>query len=452
MRNSRLRATGALLAAGLILAGAACTSSEDDQGEGGKTRITVNCEPPKSAAIDRRSFEEDIALFEKQNPDVDLVAHDAFPCMDPKTFDAKLAGDQMETVFYVYFTDVASVVKRRQAADVSDYVDAVKGYGDVQDSVKNIFVSDGKTYGLPRTNYSMGLIYNKALFTKAGLDASKPPTTWDEVRTAAKKIAGLGKGTVGYADYSASNQGGWHFTAEMYSQGGTIVSEDGKKAAVNTPEGKAVLQSLKDMRWSDNSMGSKQLLQITDVQQMMGSGKLGMYLSAPDNIPEVVKKYKGSYDDLGIAPMPGGSATGQRATLLGGDGYMFNRKATPKQIEAGVKWVEFQNLTPGTGANNWQRAATNKAPVGLPQPNLWTGATAAADNKLKAQYANVPVENYRLFQDTEVPGKLEPPQAQQIYSVMDGVMSAVLTNRNANIDKLLADASDKIDRLLANPR
>jgi len=446
------RTVGAVLAAGLVLAGAACTSSGDDASAGGKTRITVNCEPPKSAAIDRRSFEEDIAIFEKQNPDIDIVAKDAFPCSDPKTFDAKLAGGQMEDVFYVYFTDVASVIKRKQAADISKYVDEVAGYGDIQQSVLDIFTDDGKTYGLPRTNYSMGLIYNRELFTKAGLDPAKPPATWQEVRAAAKKIAALGNGTVGYADFSASNQGGWHFTAEMYSQGGTVVSEDGKKATVDTPQGRAVLQTLKDMRWTDNSMGSKQLLQITDLQQLMGAGKLGMYLAAPDNLPEIVKKYQGSYEKLAIAPMPGGLDPASRATLLGGDGYMFNRKATPKQIEAGVKWVEFQNLAPGTGANNWERAARNKAPVGLPQPNLWTGATADADNKLKAQYANVPVENYRLFQETEVPGKLEPPQAQQIYSVMDGVMSAVLTNRNANIDDLLSDASAKIDRLLANQR
>ncbi|GAA3391181.1 extracellular solute-binding protein [Cryptosporangium minutisporangium] len=448
MRETRTRrVVGAALATGLLLAGAACTSADDDKSSDGKVRITVNCEPPKSAAIDRRSFEEDIAIFEKQNPDIDIVAKDAFPCMDPKTFDAKLAGGQMEDVFYVYFTDVANVIKRRQAADISKYVDEVQGYGDIQQSVLDVFTDGGKTYGLPRTNYSMGLIYNRALFSKAGLDPAKPPTSWEEVRAAAKKIAALGNGTVGYGEFSASNQGGWHFTAEMYSQGGSMVSEDGKKAAVNTPEGKAVLQTLKDMRWTDNSMGSKQLLQITDLQQMMGAGKLGMYLAAPDNLPEIVKKYKGSYTDLAIAPMPG-----SKGTLLGGDGYMFNRDATPEQIRAGVKWVEFQNLTPGTGANNWERAARNKAPVGLPQPNLWTGPTADADNKLKAQYANVPVENYQLFQETEVPGKLEPPQAQQIYSVMDGVMSAVLTNRNADIDDLLADASDKIDRLLANQR
>ena len=96
----------------------------------------------------------------------------------------------------------------------------------------------------------MGLIYNRQLFKKAGLDPEKPPATWAEVRAAAKKIAALGNGTVGYAEYSAQNQGGWHFTAELYSQGGAVVSADGKKATFNTPEGKAVLQNLKDMRWT----------------------------------------------------------------------------------------------------------------------------------------------------------------------------------------------------------
>lgn len=207
---------------------------------------------------------------------------------------------------------------------------------------------------------------NRALFTKAGLDPDKPPATWDEVRAAAKRIADLGDGYVGYADYSAGNQGGWHFTAEMYSQGGDVVSADGKKATVDTPQGHAVLEKLKTMRWSDRSMGGKQLLIINDVQQMMGGGKLGMYLAAPDNLPLIVKQFGGSYKDLAIAPMHGG-----KGTLLGGDGYMFNKKASPAQIKTGLKWLEFEYLTSGEGAfNNYQRAAADKAPVGLQQP-VW---------------------------------------------------------------------------------
>ncbi|MFI5550226.1 ABC transporter substrate-binding protein [Streptomyces sp. NPDC051738] len=440
------RALAALSVCSLALAVSAC-GSDDDAASGGKTRITVNCMPPKSAKVDRQFFEQDIASFEKANPDIDVVAHDAFPCQDPKTFDAKLAGGQMEDVFYTYFTDARHVVDINQAAELTPYVKELKSYDTIQQQLRDIYTVDGKIYGIPRTGYSMGLIYNKKLFERAGLDPEQPPATWEEVRAAAKKIAALGNGTVGYADYSAQNQGGWHFTAELYSQGGDVVSADGKQATVDTPEGRAVLQNLYDMRFTDDSMGSKQLLVINDVQQMMGSGKLGMYLAAPDNIPILVKEKGGDYKDLALAPMPGG-----KGTLIGGDGYMFNKKASPEQIRAGLKWLDHMFLTPGDGyLGDYARAKKNDAPVGLPEPRLFTGPADTKDQQVKEANANVPVENYQAFLDgnQSLDMKIEPPHAQQIYSVLDGVVSAVLTKEDADIDRLLKDASGKIDGILA---
>ncbi|MFE7982968.1 ABC transporter substrate-binding protein [Streptomyces cellulosae] len=445
MRSTGIRRT--LVALGVsALALTACGSDGDDAADG-KTRITVNCMPPKSAKVDRQFFEEEIAAFEKKNPDIDVVPHDAFPCQDPKTFDAKLAGGQMEDVFYTYFTDAKHVVDINQAADLTPYVKELKSYSTIQQQLRDIYTVDGKTYGIPRTGYSMGLIYNRELFEKAGLDPDTPPATWDEVRTAAKKIAALGDGVVGYADYSAQNQGGWHFTAELYSQGGDVVSADGEKATIDTPEGRAVLQTLHDMRWKDESMGSKQLLVINDAQQMMGSGKLGMYLAAPDNIPILVKEKGAEYKNIAIAPMPGG-----KATLVGGDGYMFSKKATPEQIRAGLKWLDHMFLTPGDGfLGDYARAKQNDAPVGLPEPRLFTDDADAKDQQVKQANANVPVENYQAFLDgnQKLEMKIEPPHAQQLYSVLDGVVSAVLTKEDADIDQLLKDASGKIDGILA---
>ncbi|MEU9986608.1 extracellular solute-binding protein [Streptomyces sp. NPDC048045] len=448
MRSTGFRRTFATIGvcSSLALATAACGSGDDGTASG-KTRITVNCEPPRSAKVDRRFFEQDIASFEKRNPDLDVVAHDAFPCQDPKTFDAKLAGGQMEDVFYTYFTDARHVVDINQAADLTPYLRELKSYGTIQKQLRDIYTVDGKVYGIPRTGYSMGLLYNRRLFEKAGLDPDKPPATWDEVRADAKRIAALGGGTVGYADYSAQNQGGWHFTAELYSQGGDVVGADGRRATVDTPQGRAVLQNLHDMRWTDDSMGSKQLLVINDVQQMMGSGRLGMYLSAPDNIPILVKEKGGNYKDLALAPMPGG-----QGTLIGGDGYMFNKKDTPAQIRAGLKWLDHMFLTPGSGfLGDYARARKNDAPVGLPEPRLFTGAADARDQQVKKANANVPVENYQAFLDgnQQLQMKIEPPDAQQIYSVLDGVVSAVLTQKDADIDRLLKDASGKIDSILA---
>ncbi|GGW78995.1 sugar ABC transporter substrate-binding protein [Streptomyces lucensis JCM 4490] len=448
MRSTGFRRTFVAIGvcSALTLAATACGPG-DDASAGGKTRITVNCEPPRSAKVDRSFFEEDVASFEKRNPDIDVVAHDAFPCQDPKTFDAKLAGGQMEDVFYTYFTDAGHVVDIDQAADLTPYLKELRSYGTVQKQLRDIYTVDGKVYGIPRTGYSMGLIYNRRLFEKAGLDPDRPPATWEEVRADARRIAALGDGTVGYADYSAQNQGGWHFTAELYAQGGDVVDADGKKATVDTPEGHAVLRNLHDMRWTDDSMGSKQLLVINDAQQMMGSGRLGMYLAAPDNIPILVKEKGADYEDIAIAPMPGG-----RGTLIGGDGYMFNKHDTPAQIRAGLKWLDHMFLTPGAGfLGDYARAKKHDAPVGLPEPRLFTGAADAKDQQAKKANANVPVENYRAFLDgsRHLTMKIEPPNAQQIYSVLDSVVSAVLTEKDADIDQLLQQASGKIDSILA---
>lgn len=448
MRNTGFRRTSVAIGAccALALAATACGSGGDGSASG-TTRITVNCEPPRSARVDRRFFEEDVASFEKRHPDIDVVAHDAFPCQDPKTFDAKLAGGQMEDVFYTYFTDARHVAGIHQAADLTPYLEGLKSYRSIQKQLRDIYTVDGKVYGIPRTGYSMGLIYNRALFRKAGLDPDQPPTTWEEVRADARRIAALGDGTVGYADYSAQNQGGWHFTAELYSQGGDVVGPDGRKATIDTPAGRAVLQNLHDMRWTDDSMGSKQLLVINDVQQMMGSGKLGMYLAAPDNIPILVKEKGAHYDDIAIGPMPGG-----QGTLIGGDGYMFNKHDTPAQIRAGLQWLDHMFLTPGAGfLGGYARARKNGAPVGLPEPRLFTGAADAKDQQVKKANANVPVGNYRAFLDgnRKLRMKIEPPDAQQIYSVLDATVSAVLTQKDADIDRLLKDASGKIDGILA---
>lgn len=432
----------------LALTGSACGSSDKSDkkaGSDGKVSISVGCQPAKSQPAQRKEWNADVAAFQKLHPNITIVSKDAFPCSDPKTFTAKLAGGQMEDVFYVYFTDVRNVINTGQAADITKYVGDLKQFGDIQPSVENVFKGPGgKVYGVPRQNYSMGLLINRKLFQQAGLNPDTPPATWDEVRADAKKIAGLGKGVVGYADYSAGNQGGWHFTTELYGQGGDVVTPDGKKAAFNSPQGKAVLSNLQQMRWTDNSMGSKQLLRDADVQQMMAAGKLGMYLSAPDNVTALVDQFHGQYKDYGLGPLPGA-----QASLLGGDGYMINVKASPAKIKAAMQWLEYQNMTPGQGQFDYARQAVDKRPVGIPQPNFYTGATGTTDRQLRAKSANIPVANFKAYEDANVTGKLEPPQAQQIYATLDTVMSAVLTKQNANLDQLLADAAKKVDAILA---
>ncbi|WP_343239515.1 extracellular solute-binding protein [Streptomyces sp. SID7909] len=426
---------------------AACGGSPSSGSEGGVVTISVNGMPPKTQPVDRKYFEEDVKAFEKEHPKIRIDAREGQ--MDPKTFSAKLAGGQLEDVYYVYFTDPAGLIQRRQGADITKYTKDLPRIKDIKPEYLKVFSGpDGGLYGLPNGQYSLGLVYNRDLFKKAGLDPDKPPTTWDEVRKAAKKITALGEGTVGYADYSKNNQGGWHFTSWVYSMGGDIAAQDGDgkwKAAFDSKAGRDALQMLHDMRWTDNSMGTRQLLQIDDVQKMMGSGKLGMYMAGPDNIPTIVKQFERKYSEFGVAAMPG------KATLGGGNGFMFNPKASPEKIKAGIEWVLWKYLNPDRTEFEDKRASGNDVPIGLPLDRLLNGLAEDKQERAHQKYANVPQKNYKPFTERNdlLDQKVEPPNAQQIYTVLDGVMQAVLTKNDADLDQLLKDASKKVDTILA---
>ncbi|MFG1814402.1 ABC transporter substrate-binding protein [Kribbella sp. NPDC049174] len=454
MRTTR-RGLGLLLVMGLGLVAASCGSGDEEPnaqgsaGADGPVTITVGCQPPKSNPKERSAWDADVAEFQKLHPNITIQSKDAFPCINPDTFQAKLAGGTQEDVFYVYYTDVQKIIKARQAADISQYVGSVKAVSDVRDDVMSVFKDGDKTYGLPRNNYNMGLVYNRKLFTQAGLDPDAPPKTWADVQAAAKKIAGLGAGYVGFGEYSAGNTGGWHFAASLYARGGSMVGDDGKTAAFNSAEGKAVLENLKQMRWNDNSMGSKQLLQWEDLMRMMGGGKLGMMIGAPDVVQSVNNDFQGKFEDYGVTAVPESEG---KASLSGGDGYMFNPKATPEKIKAGLLWLEFHELTPGKGQFNYARSKEQGRPVGLPIPDLYGDSAPGQEIiALRKQYATVPVDHFAPYvaAQSNITNKLEPPKAQELYAVLDVAMSAVLTRQDADIDKLLSDAESKANKILA---
>ncbi|MEV0127702.1 extracellular solute-binding protein [Dactylosporangium sp. NPDC050688] len=439
-------AVGVTLCASLLLAACGDEGGTPDAADGPVT-ITVNGMPAATDEYNRANFEKDIKDFEAKHPNIKVDAKEGQ--MDPKTFSAKLAGGQLEDVFYVYFTDPQNLIAKKQVSDITPYLGEVPAIKDVRPVLMQVF-SDGKgkTYGLPSANYSLGLIYNRTLFQQAGLDPDKPPATWAEVREAAKKITALGNGITGYGDFSKNNTGGWHFTVELYSVGGDVAVKDGEtwKAGFNNEQGRKVLQNLKDMRFTDKSMAEKQALEYADLLTHMASGKLGMMVGGTGDLPNIVNQYKGKYEDYGLGVIPDG-----KATLGGGDGYMFKAGLSPAKIKAGLQWLAFRKLNPDRVDADKALDKEKNQPVGIPEPNIWTGASEQKLIAANTKYANVPAANYAPFNAASagIPLKVEPPNAQQIYAVLDTAMLKVLTDPNANVDQLLKDAETQVNQILA---
>ncbi|CAM5247167.1 sugar-binding protein [Streptomyces spiroverticillatus] len=454
-----------LVSALTLTALAACgtsSSKDDDPGSGSqgsgnsdpaapldpKTKVTISidCMPPTAKAAELKEWKEDVAAFNKTYPNVTIQGRStAGQCLEPPRFTAMLKAKSQPDVFYTYFTDLPQVLDNDGAQDITAFVNdkSVPLLKDIDPNVLNSLKRDGKLYGLPTSNYTMGLLVNRKLFQQAGLNPDTPPRTWEEVRAAAKKIAGLGNGIAGFGEYSATNQGGWHFTAQMYSVGGDIVDPSGKKAAFNTDLGKQVLKNLHAMRWEDDSMGKTQLLKWGDLQKMVTTDKLGMYLAAPDDIPYMVQQLGAKYENFGMGPIPG-----EKNTLAGGNNYMIKKGISADKVKAAVAWLNFKNLSVGKGQFDWARTKADNLPVGIPQPNFWLNESKKTDDAARVKDATMPVANFKTFMDNPVQGKAEPPKAQEIYKILDNVMSGVLTNKDADVDKLLATAESQVNQIL----
>ena len=172
--------------AGLALAAAACSSNsaagDAATGSGGKVTISIDCAPP--AAQDpalHKEWLEDVAIFEKANPTITIDSVYNYPCdAVPATFTAMLRAGTETNLYYTYFTDLPQVLLAGQAANITSYVNSttVPNLNDIAPSSMKA-VTAGKTiYGLPTSNYTQGLIYNRQLFSEAGLNPNNPPTTW----------------------------------------------------------------------------------------------------------------------------------------------------------------------------------------------------------------------------------------------------------------------------------
>ncbi len=74
-----------------------------------------------------------------------------------------------------------------------------------------------------------------------------------------------------------------------------------------------------------------------------------------------------------------------KGSLGGGYGYFLKKGLNADQIKAGLKWIAYQNLTPGQGQFNYAFQKSVGLPVGLPQPLIWKPGSALQkqDDELK---------------------------------------------------------------------
>lgn len=450
MKSPRKVVIAGIAAFAMVGALAACSSGGSDSGT---IELRVATFPPGADQAAYDAFAEQEKQFEKENPDIDIIGVE-YEWEGP-TFAVQLAGGSLPDVFTVPFTDSKTLLENGQLMDVTDEIEEL-GYTDSFNPVilDGVTDADGRIFGFPRQAYAMGLHYNRTLFEEAGLDPDSPPTTWDEVRAAAKTIAEK-TGKAGYMQMTQNNTGGWQLTAATVARGGSTQEDNGDGTYTSTIANdgtKAALEFLQELRWEDDSLGSNFLLDWGSINQEFAAGNIGMYTTGSDIYTALVRDFSLSPDDYGLTVIP---IENDGGTLGGGDVAVVSPTVDDETKAAAVTWIDWfymqKLLNEDAAVLDAETLAASDQAVGTPLLPVLNREAYEQSLVWIEPYINVPRDQMTPFIEgiwEQTPVGEPKGKTQEIYALLDPVVQAVLTDQNADIDALLEQADAEAQALL----
>ncbi|MFI5952965.1 ABC transporter substrate-binding protein [Cryptosporangium sp. NPDC051539] len=242
-------------------------------------------------------------------------------------------------VSYAFGSWAGQLAATGKTQDLADFVrDPEFDWQDFPSAAQETATVNGVVIGIPALVDNIGLIYNKKLFTQAGV---APPTkrwSWEQFRNAAKKLTDTQKGVYGTAySVSGSEDTTWHLWPLLWQHGGLIL--DGKKPAFNNQAGVDALETLRQIAVDDKSM----YLDQTDEKypQLFASGKIAMMMSGPWELLGLSDKGI----DYGVTQLPG--YNGDHQTVSGPDLWVLfnhedkNRAGASREF---IRWLTSKDV------------------------------------------------------------------------------------------------------------
>ncbi|MFF4155678.1 extracellular solute-binding protein [Streptomyces sp. NPDC001678] len=190
----------------------------------------------------------------------------------------------------------------------------------------------GKTYGVPQVTDTLGLLYNKELFQKAGVD--KAPANWQEVKEAAAKI----KEKTG-AEGIGLSPDSYYSLPFLYGEKSDMVDAAKKKITIANAASLKGIETAVDLVKSGAAPKPAGTDGYNVLKTDFKNGKLAMLVDGPWATKEIFggDAYK-SRDNLGIAPVPAGS-TGTAGAPVGGHNLVVY--AGSKNFDASYLFTRF---------------------------------------------------------------------------------------------------------------
>jgi sn-glycerol 3-phosphate transport system substrate-binding protein len=198
----------------------------------------------------------------------------------------------------------------------------------------------GKLYAIPWQRSTTMMYYNIDAFKSAGLPEFSPPATWDDVRRIGPRLVlQQGGHTLRYAIEGNFNHD-WLFEGLVYSFGGKIVSDDGKRALFNQPPAVRALTLLRDLKRDGLLYVNPNFAQIVE-NFIAGRAAMTVHSSFALSLITANARFRWS-----VAPIPAGPA-GPVHNAGGGNFVLFAR-TTPERQRAAWEFIKWMTAPENT--------------------------------------------------------------------------------------------------------
>lgn len=306
----------------------------------------------------------------------------------------------------------ASVCAKADKYSFSDYLPRVISY----------FTVKGTQYAMPFNTSGPVFYYNKKAFSAAGLDPTKPPTSFAEVRADAEALkkngveAPLGlKTEPGYFEH-------WRGLANALY----VNNSNGRKAAAdqavyNDKTGRQIYTFLSGMvkdglATTNPDLGTGNFDNLLGIRS--GSHAMAFETSAAlGTISSVLSAGNDPNIDLGVAPLPGPTGNSKGGVLVsGGELFMVNKSAPEKQAAA---WEYLKFLDDTANMTKWA--------IGTGYLPIRKSSAASAD--MQAYWAQNPY--YKVAYDQLVNGPTTVATSGSVIGNYTGVRDAMRDAENS---------------------
>ncbi len=176
----------------------------------------------------------------------------------------------------------------------------------------------GKQYQVPFSADVSAFLWNKDIFREAGLDPEKGPTNWDELRQFAQKTT---KAPDRYGIAFDAQTGGtfmFRWMPFVWSNGGDILSAEGTKSTINSPQALEALQFWVDLVQKDKvTPPGTATFSGDDLRAAFQAGKIAMMVNGNAIVAQINRDAPNV--KYGTSLIPASPKTGVNASFAGGD-------------------------------------------------------------------------------------------------------------------------------------